>query len=242
MRRVLVHAVIGVVLATLVAQAAGLFAVTDLKSAVARDAGVAGSVALSPSFVVEWRESSGPGRRRLFWRVAERTEYGAPIARLAGVSSFPFGDPMPPSWSRLWIQGGRWGDPMPPGFMAHDGTDFAVGWPLSSFTFELMWSDARWQTQRLNPWVLRGVARAFPAHGSFLPDALRAEPRFVTLNPYWPGLIASSAFWGAVSFVVGTVFGAARSHMLVLRGVCPKCRYDKRGLPGGAACPECGTT
>jgi len=33
----------------------------------------------------------------------------------------------------------------------------------------------------------------------------------------------------------------AWSHTRTLRRLCPKCRYDLRGLLPGSRCPECGT-
>jgi hypothetical protein len=36
-------------------------------------------------------------------------------------------------------------------------------------------------------------------------------------------------------------FDDVERHDLLARGICPMCRYDRRGLEPGARCPECGS-
>ena len=55
-----------------------------------------------------------------------------------------------------------------------------------------------------------------------------------TTVPIWPGVVALCAGTG------GLVVVDRRRRLRVARGWCAECGYELRGLPAGAACPECG--
>lgn len=60
------------------------------------------------------------------------------------------------------------------------------------------------------------------------------------LRPIWGGLLVNTPVYAMLW--IGMVIGVrrVRSALAVRGGCCPKCRYDLSGIPGGAACPECG--
>mgnify|MGYP000989602022 CR=1 FL=1 len=43
-----------------------------------------------------------------------------------------------------------------------------------------------------------------------------------------------------LQYVVSAAFATLLKRRRSLRGLCPTCRYDLRGLPPGTPCPECG--
>jgi hypothetical protein len=61
--------------------------------------------------------------------------------------------------------------------------------------------------------------------------------------PIWPGLLANTAFYGVIVWVLWFTPGAVRREMRRRRGSCVGCAYDLRGAEviagAGAACPEC---
>lgn len=68
---------------------------------------------------------------------------------------------------------------------------------------------------------------------------------FITPWTGWPGVwivVISLWFLAAVFLLSGTAlaFSARRSIRRARIGLCPTCRYDLRGLPAPAPCPECG--
>lgn len=67
-----------------------------------------------------------------------------------------------------------------------------------------------------------------------------AEMNSLPLIPYWPGLLANTALYGAAW--AGVIQGqkAVRTTLRRVRGVCPNCAYDRKGLPTATRCPECG--
>lgn len=62
------------------------------------------------------------------------------------------------------------------------------------------------------------------------------------ISPWWPGLAVNVLLFIAV---VAASHAALASIRRVIRrrntGVCRQCGYDRRGLPAGGVCPECGT-
>jgi hypothetical protein len=74
------------------------------------------------------------------------------------------------------------------------------------------------------------------------------DPRF-PICPLWRGMLVDAVLYGAAFYVVvllplrgllWIVLPSARGRRRLRRGECPKCRYELRGLPAGAPCPECG--
>lgn len=72
--------------------------------------------------------------------------------------------------------------------------------------------------------------------GSLLPGVSRwSDVRTTVRIPLWCAALPFAAF----------AIATERAHRLRLRreqaGNCPRCRYNRAGLPRGAPCPECGT-
>ena len=66
-------------------------------------------------------------------------------------------------------------------------------------------------------------------------------PRFS--RPPWGGISLVLPLWLPVTILgvaVTAWTGLALRSRRRIRGACPKCHYDRRGLPAGAKCPECG--
>ncbi len=88
----------------------------------------------------------------------------------------------------------------------------------------------------------RGYFVIHSTHGGLLLS--RTSDLFGTLpcTPLWLGLLADLAIWSAVSYLALTALNRYRTYRAKKRiGVCPKCRYDRTGLPPTSPCPECGT-
>jgi hypothetical protein len=66
----------------------------------------------------------------------------------------------------------------------------------------------------------------------------------VPTRPLWPGLLANTAIFGVVAWTVHAaatpIVRRVRARLRPGPGMCARCRYDRRGLAAGAACPECG--
>jgi hypothetical protein len=56
----------------------------------------------------------------------------------------------------------------------------------------------------------------------------------------WPGLLANTAFYGAIWFGLLLIPGAIRRTHRRRRGQCPGCGYQLAGVPPERLCPECG--
>lgn len=78
-----------------------------------------------------------------------------------------------------------------------------------------------------------------------LPDGRGVGIR-VPWRPLWPGLVANSAIYGVLAFGLFVVLRRIlrrfdpRPWLRRRRGLCGECGYNRRGVPSGAACPECG--
>lgn len=65
----------------------------------------------------------------------------------------------------------------------------------------------------------------------------------VPLTPIWSGLLLNIAIWSITAWLLLTLTSTLRTRLRTRRaGKCPQCRYDLRGLPPSAPCPECGKT
>jgi hypothetical protein len=60
------------------------------------------------------------------------------------------------------------------------------------------------------------------------------------VQPLAGGMIADTAIYAGAWSMIGALASVGRRRLRKRRGVCPACQYDRRGLPAGAPCPECG--
>ena len=116
--------------------------------------------------------------------------------------------------------------------------DYGVGWPWAwaSFKFECdrVLDPVTGKTENGPRWAVQLPSREFSVNG------IRAfDINFLTWNPIWPGLIASTVFWGLASFALTALAGRFVRRRRLAKGLCPECRYDLRGLAPGTVCPEC---
>lgn len=242
LRRVIVHGIAGIVIATIVAQVAGLMATTEVSPATMRTDEAPETCTLSNAHSVNWRETSGPGRRQLWW-VAVAPGVAAD-AFSVGPRSVVIGrgvaEKRPPWWSRIRDVGGvlETLDPSVDRYATVYRYDYAVGWPVVSFRFERVPAVAT--TYPLPYGVPKGAAREFRVSPGSVFARNSIEPRFVTLNPIWSGLLISSTFWGLASLFVSNLIKRSIARMRGVRGLCPACGYDRGGLANGSVCPECG--
>ncbi|XVJ60663.1 MAG: hypothetical protein HEQ23_15225 [Tepidisphaera sp.] len=67
------------------------------------------------------------------------------------------------------------------------------------------------------------------------------------IRPIWSGFIANTALIAIALFLAERLLGrvmrwlAPWKRLRMARRLCGDCGYDRRGLAGGTACPECGT-
>jgi hypothetical protein len=73
------------------------------------------------------------------------------------------------------------------------------------------------------------------------------NPGRICFEPYFPGLLINTAFYGAILWLLWLTPGMLRRGSRRRRGLCVRCGYDLRGSQGsavssggGGACPECG--
>jgi len=250
-RRVGVHGVVGFIIATTIAQLAGVYGTMGVVRANMErpERGIINHNGVP----VAWMSCSDWGRRFVWWRRGlglgerEHMRYGRTFggnngmyshgSRLQGYLMFP--QAPGPWWSRVndprevelvrQQDVGQWDD------MRYD---YAVGWP---------WPSYRYDEDRV-PNFDGTDSIGVPRHGLHLasrtfnaaPNRPAFDISFLTWNPIWPGLIGSTAFWGVASFLFWSGLVSITRRWRVSRHQCTNCRYDLRGLPDGAPCPECG--
>jgi hypothetical protein len=66
------------------------------------------------------------------------------------------------------------------------------------------------------------------------------EAREVPLRPLWLGLTIDSLLAAAVWLGLFRIFATVRAARRRRRGLCSRCAYDRRAIPAGHRCPECG--
>ncbi len=90
-----------------------------------------------------------------------------------------------------------------------------------------------------------GTAGLVNVNGIQLPDWTSDDgwerwPRVLPLVPYWPGFIKNSALFAALWCCGLFAVPALRRKLRTRRGLCAQCGYDRKGIPSGNRCPECG--
>ncbi len=82
-------------------------------------------------------------------------------------------------------------------------------------------------------------------HGCFSSDIASAnsvsigETRYPA-HPLALGLAGNTAAYGSALYAIAAFPGFLRKRRAAKAGLCSVCRYDLRGLPSNAPCPECG--
>lgn len=117
-----------------------------------------------------------------------------------------------------------WAAPSPRGSGANINTA-ASGWPLPAL---------RTTYDNNNP-ALRTITRRWGSTN-------QRREWLVPNQVIWPGFLANSLGFAAGFFPVLTGLSILRTRTRVRRGECRFCRYQRRGLPSDAPCPECGRT
>jgi hypothetical protein len=65
---------------------------------------------------------------------------------------------------------------------------------------------------------------------------------YLPIAPIWSGLVIDTLFYGTIAWGLLFLPGTLRRWRRRRGGRCVKCGYDLKGLPAGAACPECGAS
>lgn len=150
------------------------------------------------------------------------------------------------AWNLLWSSHGR-SVPMP----AQQRGTTPGAWPQSHLTQDRLRAgvpfrslQSRTSTDTATP-MRTGT---FPARRMWLEGEnlfattgarfASASLYVIPLRPYWPGLLADSAFFALAWRLAVAMFIRARNRSRTRRGLCVKCKYDLKDLP---TCPECGT-
>lgn len=206
---------------------------------------------------VVWMSNADFARRFVWWQrgraLGEQEELRRGPSMGGTLNMYTRGDPLTGHWMRPESPAPWWcraNDPREVALLLEQDFeqwddmryDYAVGWPWPAFRYE---EDrvATFDGTRLSsvgrPRLGHALEpRMFTAGGV----ATAFDKNFLTWNPIWPGLIASTSFWGLASFLLSVGLSGWRRRRRLARGRCPSCGYDKRGLDANAACPECGAS
>jgi len=113
------------------------------------------------------------------------------------------------------------------------GCAIACGWPVVC-----LWSRSWPQA----PYGIKGGidVSATPLDALFAPTPW-PRPSILPTRGIPLGMVANTAFYGMVWFVLFTGIGAAHRWRRRCRGLCTRCAYDRTGITPGQPCPECGT-
>jgi hypothetical protein len=129
-----------------------------------------------------------------------------------------------PAWAHFWDSANWVPDtPASGGRYINTTCEFAVGWPVLSFSKD---ADDR------APNKYRG--------GTVFNTMYSPAVRGFTWRPIFPGVVLGTLLWAlpcAILMIAARHVVRARRRR---RWQCPTCRYDLRGLPEAAVCPECG--
>jgi hypothetical protein len=125
----------------------------------------------------------------------------------------------------------------PPPAAFGSGSDTAFGWPLPCLWYQVVGVSGR--DSEGSPTIdqerlVGGIA-------------LRGEPscrirgfHALPLLPIWPALVANTAFFAALWWLIFFVPGVIRRWLRARRGRCAGCGYDLVATPPSVPCPECG--
>ncbi len=103
----------------------------------------------------------------------------------------------------------------PPPFTS---TDIAIGWPFLAFSMH------------------GSPNRGHVSGGSYVGSS---SIKVIVWRPRPLGFLLNSTLWAACLMLLA-VPAVRIARRLRPAWKCPTCGYDRRGLPAGAPCPECG--
>ncbi len=89
-------------------------------------------------------------------------------------------------------------------------------------------------------WIPRGQFQAPVTSPWTLGSTNSNMPGILPYHVYWPGLLANTAFFGAIWLIPLALVPAVRRVHRRRRGRCVVCAYDLSATPIEAPCPECG--
>jgi hypothetical protein len=112
-----------------------------------------------------------------------------------------------------------------------DGCEHATGWPLLAASYEICADKSAW-TYRLRGGILVRGGAGWEVH----------EIRGLPFRPIWTGFALNTLFYAAIAWGLWQVPLAIRRRRRRRLNRCVKCGYDRAGLAGDAACPECGAS
>jgi len=166
---------------------------------------------------------------------------GAMIGEFIGINESPGAvDALVPKWMRPlavpWDWNGKWPDGGP---HVANRTIRVLGWPRPC-----MWCsiESGQSPPGTNVYTIHSGLRipdGFPFISRRPNDPPAVLPWRVRLSPFaFNAAIFASGY--LVLFAVLTPLVRWRGARRLRAGVCPRCRYDVRGLPPESSCPECG--
>lgn len=176
-------------------------------------------------------ESASPGRRFRMITTLDTVSDRTGGAELAAKHAEWAARAEKHAWPDSWL---AWGDLHRSAVELFSRRQSAFGFPLVCLWYERSGG-------------LSMFGSAMRLHGGYeISKALgRERSGFVAeaalpLRPVWTGMALNTLLYSAAWFGVIALIGRWRRARRSRAGVCPKCRYDLRGLPADAACPECG--
>lgn len=103
--------------------------------------------------------------------------------------------------------------------------------------------DAGWPMRALRGWSMFGRPDIGHIHRfEFKGRDLDPGSVYLPWLPLWPGFALNTLFYAAIAWGLWQVPLAIRRRRRRRLNRCGKCGYDRAGLAGDAACPECGAT
>lgn len=177
------------------------------------------------------------GTRRQSWNPETRSAQLVPVLLNEQIAAE--GTSRPESWSSIWQADARHTVLARPPFTINNQLDLAAGWPFLAFTGSIDFATAIDPT---NDWLFRGDVLKLPRRTWKQSSVVvRSETRLIPLHPLWPGLLANSLLFATAWYTAIAGSSRLRRAHRRRRCQCTQCKYDLRGTPAGALCPECGT-